>query len=228
LKFRENNVFRSGNRQNKALIRKLEDDFRGAFELGGVKWLDGRKNIELLAGGLVDEIEGPTGAKMIANPFRIAVPVGPSSASKPATWSSRIRKGTWTASNAAATRLRAPESGSIGRYGIAVGLLEQLLSQRQAGSTEKDFTLARKRVQGAQACFSGAADQRRELEGSAQLLSGRQAPLNFEEDLPGFRAGIGRAHNFRSNLRPRVARGTDQEPQVPIFSAAPRAWPSGW
>ena len=67
-----------------------------------------------------------------------------------------IRKGTWRASNAAATRLRAPESGTIGRDGIGVGLLEQLFSQRQAGGTQKDFMLARKRVQPAQAGFSGA------------------------------------------------------------------------
>jgi len=56
------------------LIRKLKDDFRGAFELGGVRWLNGWKNVELLAGGLVDEIEGPTGTKVIANHFRFTVP----------------------------------------------------------------------------------------------------------------------------------------------------------
>lgn len=43
LEFRENNVFRRRNRQSEALIRKLEDDFRGAFELGGVKRLNGWK-----------------------------------------------------------------------------------------------------------------------------------------------------------------------------------------
>jgi hypothetical protein len=60
LKFRENKVFRSRNRQSEALIRRLQDDFRGALELGGVKRLNGWKNIELLAGGVVAEIEGPT------------------------------------------------------------------------------------------------------------------------------------------------------------------------
>lgn len=63
----------------------------------------------------MDQIEGPTGAKVIANHFRITVPVRTKlyrqdanlvvadlgdEASEPP-----IRKGTWTASKAAATRL---------------------------------------------------------------------------------------------------------------------------
>ena len=37
--------------------------------------MNGWKNVELLAGGLVDEIEDPTGTKVIANHFRFTVPV---------------------------------------------------------------------------------------------------------------------------------------------------------
>ena len=72
------------------MIRKLKDDFRGAFELGGVRWLNGWKNVELLAGGLVDEIEGPTGTKVIANHFRFTVPVRTEFCQQARTWSSRI------------------------------------------------------------------------------------------------------------------------------------------
>src|SRR6516164_6341970 len=126
-----------------------------------------------------------------------------------------IRKGTWTASNAAATRLRAPESGSIGRDGIAVGLLEQLFAQRQAGGTQKDFMLARKRVQPPHG-FSGAADQRREVEGSAQLLGGRQAALNFEEDLPGLRA-VSAGHIISDRFSGCASRGAQTRSLKSLF-----------
>jgi hypothetical protein len=111
------------------LIRKLGDDFRRALDLGGVKWLNGWKDIELPTGGLVDQIEGPTGAKVIANHFRITVPVRTKlcrqagnlvvadlgedvdmDGARNTPWRNEaseppIRKGTWTASKAAATRL---------------------------------------------------------------------------------------------------------------------------
>lgn len=57
------------------------------------------------AEGLVDEIEGPTGTKVIANHFASPYQSGPSSASKPATWSSRIWAKTST-SMVAATLVR--------------------------------------------------------------------------------------------------------------------------